>query len=61
MALRERCAKIRVESGVGGSLEFFQREQGMLGMPVMRYSGRVGSLQVRRSSDGSRTKFDLES
>lgn len=39
------------KSGVGCYAEFLRGEQGMLGMPVMRYFGRAGSLQVCRSSD----------
>lgn len=39
------------KSGVGCYAEFLRGEQGMLGMPVMRYFGRAGSLQVWRSSD----------
>lgn len=39
------------ESGVGCYAQFLRGEQGMPGMPVMRYFARAGSPQVWRSSD----------
>lgn len=48
---KKKSVQRGAESGVGRRAEFLRGEQGMLGMRVMRYFGRVGSLQVWGSSD----------